>query len=216
MSQSPTHRNDTPAPASSRPSGEKQGERPPRHRTFSLLGSASEIQRDPLAFLLRTQQVGEVVRSRFLFSPTYLVSDPDATPSLRSADDDAPNRKGRKAAFLKRYVITTQELSTKHLHMGSAYPILLSVRSATWEVLPMDSRGFTLGCDEEAITAIQGIAQKSTATLKIYNSISKHESRRERDDKFSGSHRWSRSGWTGRRDHACPIRYRCPGGGKAG
>jgi cytochrome P450 len=78
MSQSSTYTNDTPAPASSRPSGEKQGKRPPRHRTFSLLGSASEIQRDPLAFLLRTQQLGEVVRLRFLFSPAYLVSDPES------------------------------------------------------------------------------------------------------------------------------------------
>src|SRR6266566_1946595 len=78
MSQSSTHTNDTPAPASSRLSGEKQGKRPPRHRTFSLLGSASEIQRDPLAFLLRTQQLGEVVRLRFLFSPAYLVSDPES------------------------------------------------------------------------------------------------------------------------------------------
>src|SRR5262249_51515615 len=57
---------------------EKQGKRPPHHRTFSLLGSASEIQRDPLAFLLRTQQLGEVVRLRFLFSPAYLVSDPES------------------------------------------------------------------------------------------------------------------------------------------
>src|SRR6266702_8284939 len=78
MSQSSTHTNDTPAPASSRLSGEKQGQRPPRHRAFSLLGSASEIQRDPLAFLLRTQQLGEVVRLRFLFSPAYLVSDPES------------------------------------------------------------------------------------------------------------------------------------------
>ena len=78
MSQSSTHTNDTPAPASSRPSGERQGKRPPHHRTFSLLGSASEIQRDPLAFLLRTQQLGEVVRLRFLFSPAYLVSDPES------------------------------------------------------------------------------------------------------------------------------------------
>jgi cytochrome P450 len=43
-----------------------------------LLGSASEIQRDPLGFLLRTQQLGEVVRLRFLFSPAYLISDPES------------------------------------------------------------------------------------------------------------------------------------------
>jgi len=43
-----------------------------------LLGSASEIQRDPLGFLLRTQQLGEVVRLRFLFSPAYLISHPES------------------------------------------------------------------------------------------------------------------------------------------
>ena len=43
-----------------------------------MLGSASEIQRDPLGFLLRTQQLGEVVRLRFLFSPAYLISHPES------------------------------------------------------------------------------------------------------------------------------------------
>jgi cytochrome P450 len=78
MSQSSKDTNGPSAPASSRQSGEKQGKRPPRHRTFSLSGCASEIQRDPLTFLLRTQQLGEVVRLRFLFSPAYLVSDPES------------------------------------------------------------------------------------------------------------------------------------------
>ena len=53
-------------------------ERPPHHHTLSLLGSASEMQRDPLGFLLRTQQSGEVVRLRFLFSPAYLISHPES------------------------------------------------------------------------------------------------------------------------------------------
>jgi len=43
-----------------------------------LLGSASEIQRDPLGFLIRTQKLGEVVRLRFLFSPAYLISHPES------------------------------------------------------------------------------------------------------------------------------------------
>lgn len=50
----------------------------PRIRTLSLLGSASEIQRDPLGFLTRTQKLGEVVRLRFLFSPAYLISHPES------------------------------------------------------------------------------------------------------------------------------------------
>ena len=58
-----------PRDAASVSSRDKRGKRPPQLRTHSLLGSASEIQRDPLGFLLRTQQVGEVVRLRFLFSP---------------------------------------------------------------------------------------------------------------------------------------------------
>jgi len=36
------------------------------------------MRRDPLGFLLRTQQVGEVVRLRFLFSPAYLISHPES------------------------------------------------------------------------------------------------------------------------------------------
>ncbi|MBA2394296.1 MAG: cytochrome P450 [Ktedonobacteraceae bacterium] len=50
----------------------------PRIRTLSLLGSASEMQRDPLGFLTRTQAHGEVVRLRFLFSPAYLISHPES------------------------------------------------------------------------------------------------------------------------------------------
>jgi cytochrome P450 len=92
MSQSSTHTNDTPTPASSRLSEEKQGEKPPRHRTFSLLGSASAIQRDPLAFLLRTQQLGEVVRLHFLFSPAYLVSDPDSIKHILHSNERNYNK----------------------------------------------------------------------------------------------------------------------------
>lgn len=36
------------------------------------------MQRDPLGFLTRTQKLGEVVRLRFLFSPTYLISHPES------------------------------------------------------------------------------------------------------------------------------------------
>jgi len=67
-----------PRDAASASSGDKRGKRPPHHHTLSLLGSASEIQRDPLGFLIRTQQLGEVVRLRFLFSPAYLISHPES------------------------------------------------------------------------------------------------------------------------------------------
>ncbi len=63
------------ASASSR---DKRGKRPHQLRTHSLLGSASEIQRDPLGFLIRAQQIGEVVRLRFLYSPAYLISHPES------------------------------------------------------------------------------------------------------------------------------------------
>jgi cytochrome P450 len=78
MSQPPAHTTSTLARNASGPSGDKRGKRPPHHHTLSLLGSASEIQRDPLGFLLRTQQSGEVVRLRFLFSPAYLISHPES------------------------------------------------------------------------------------------------------------------------------------------
>src|SRR6266699_746548 len=78
MSQPPAHTTYTPARSASGPSGDKRGKRPPHHHTLSLLGSASEIQRDPLGFLLRTQKLGEVVRLRFLFSPAYLISHPES------------------------------------------------------------------------------------------------------------------------------------------
>ena len=78
MSQPPTHTTSTPAQSASGRSRDKSGKRPPHHHTLSLLGSASEIQRDPLGFLLRTQKLGEVVRLRFLFSPAYLISHPES------------------------------------------------------------------------------------------------------------------------------------------
>jgi cytochrome P450 len=56
----------------------KKGKDVPRIRTFSLLGSASEMQRDALGFLTKTQTYGEVVRLRFLFTPAYLISDPES------------------------------------------------------------------------------------------------------------------------------------------
>ncbi len=78
MSQPQAHTTSTPARSASGPSGDKRGKRPPHHHTLSLLDSASEIQRDPLGFLLRMQKLGEVVRLRFLFSPTYLISHPES------------------------------------------------------------------------------------------------------------------------------------------
>ena len=78
MSQPPTHTTYTPDQSASRQSRDKRGKRPPHHHTLSLLGSASEIQRDPLGFLIRTQKLGEVVRLRFLFSPAYLISHPES------------------------------------------------------------------------------------------------------------------------------------------
>ncbi len=67
-----------PRDAASASSRDKRGKRPPQHHTLSLLGSASEMQRDPLGFLIRTQQSGEVVRLRFVFSPAYLISRPES------------------------------------------------------------------------------------------------------------------------------------------
>ena len=51
---------------------------PPRLRSHSLLGSAREMQRDPLAFLTRTRQYGNVVGMRFVFSDAYLIYHPDS------------------------------------------------------------------------------------------------------------------------------------------
>lgn len=51
---------------------------PPRLRSLSLMGSASQMQRDPLAFLIQTRQLGEVVGMRFVFSNTYLIYHPDS------------------------------------------------------------------------------------------------------------------------------------------
>ncbi len=49
---------------------------PPRLRSYALLGSASEIQRDPLKFLRDTRQYGDIVRMRFVFSDAYLIYHP--------------------------------------------------------------------------------------------------------------------------------------------
>lgn len=78
MSQSTADTPSTPSNNTPGRSGNKSDRKPPYHRTLSLLGSASEIQRDALGFLLKTQQAGEVVRLRFLFSPAYLISHPES------------------------------------------------------------------------------------------------------------------------------------------
>lgn len=51
---------------------------PPRLHSHALLGSASEMQRDPLNFLRQTRQFGDIVRMRFVFSDTYLIYHPDS------------------------------------------------------------------------------------------------------------------------------------------
>lgn len=55
-----------------------QRKSPPRLHSLALLGSASEMQRDPLAFLTRTRQYGNVVGMRFVFRDTYLIYHPDS------------------------------------------------------------------------------------------------------------------------------------------
>lgn len=45
--------------------------------SHSLLGTASQMHRDPLGFLLAARRYGEVVGMRFVFSPAYLVYHPD-------------------------------------------------------------------------------------------------------------------------------------------
>ncbi len=51
---------------------------PPRLRSHGLLGSASEMQRDPLKFLREARQYGDVVHMRFVFSDAYLIYHPDS------------------------------------------------------------------------------------------------------------------------------------------
>jgi hypothetical protein len=52
--------------------------RAPGPRSNLLLGSAVALQRDPLEFYTTmAQRYGEVVRTRLLFWPTYLVFHPD-------------------------------------------------------------------------------------------------------------------------------------------
>ncbi len=51
---------------------------PSRLRNHSLLGSASEMQQDPLKFLREARQYGDVVRMRFVFSDAYLIYHPDS------------------------------------------------------------------------------------------------------------------------------------------
>jgi hypothetical protein len=50
---------------------------PPRLRSHSLIGSASEMQRDPLGFLTPTRQYGYVVGMRFVFTKGRLSYKPD-------------------------------------------------------------------------------------------------------------------------------------------
>lgn len=50
---------------------------PPSLRSHSLLGSASEMQRDPLEFMTRTRRLGDVVHMRFVSQSAYLIYHPD-------------------------------------------------------------------------------------------------------------------------------------------
>jgi cytochrome P450 len=75
MSEPMTQTDETSTKAISTSSKQKSA---PRLRSHSLLGSASEMQRDPLAFLTRTRQYGYVVGMRFVFSNTYLIYHPDS------------------------------------------------------------------------------------------------------------------------------------------
>jgi cytochrome P450 len=74
MSEPMTQADETSTKATSTSSQHKS---PPRLRSRALLGSASEMQRDPLAFLTRTRQYGNVVGMRFVFSDAYLIYHPD-------------------------------------------------------------------------------------------------------------------------------------------
>ncbi|HEX6478063.1 MAG TPA: cytochrome P450 [Ktedonobacteraceae bacterium] len=49
----------------------------PGLRSHSLLGSASEMQRDPLGFMTRAHQLGDVVHMRFVSQSAYLIYHPD-------------------------------------------------------------------------------------------------------------------------------------------
>ena len=75
MSQSSTHVEQATTKATSSSSQYKS---PPRLRSHGLLGSASEMQRDPLKFLREARQYGDVVRMRFVFSDAYLIYHPDS------------------------------------------------------------------------------------------------------------------------------------------
>ena len=50
---------------------------PPSLRSHSLLGSASEMQRDPLGFMMKAHRLGDVVHMRFVSQSAYLIYHPD-------------------------------------------------------------------------------------------------------------------------------------------
>lgn len=50
---------------------------PPSLRSYSPLGSASEMQRDPLGFMMRAHRLGDVVHMRFVSTNAYLIYHPD-------------------------------------------------------------------------------------------------------------------------------------------
>jgi len=49
----------------------------PSLRSHSLLGSASEMQRDPLGFMMKAHRLGDVVHMRFVSQSAYLIYHPD-------------------------------------------------------------------------------------------------------------------------------------------
>lgn len=69
-----------------------QRKTPPRLRSHTLLGSAGVFQRDPLGFLIKAGQLGDVVRLRFVFSPAYVVSHPDGVQRVLQEHHQNYNR----------------------------------------------------------------------------------------------------------------------------
>ena len=90
MSQPQAHPTYSPARSACGPSGDKRGQRPPHHHTLCLLGSASEIQRDPLGFY-----------SRILISPSAVHRHPAwwGEPERFDPERFTPERSAARPAY---------------------------------------------------------------------------------------------------------------------
>jgi cytochrome P450 len=73
-------------------SSSSQHKSPPRLRSFSLLGIASEMQRDPLRFMREARQYGDVVGMRFVFSDAYLIYHPDSVKHVLQENNTNYNK----------------------------------------------------------------------------------------------------------------------------